>query len=134
MASFSPDPSKMMVSSLVTMMFLHCPKTVGSDFSKLNPMSSEITVPPVKMAISFKMAFLLSPKAGALTAQIFNPPLNLLRTRVAKASLSTSSQIIKRDLFWDMACSKKCKMDWTLEIFFSANKMRGFSNSTFWAF
>lgn len=71
MAYLSPDPSKITVSSLDTIIFLQVPKTVGSDFSKDNPISSLITVPPVKMAISFKIAFLLSPKAGALTAQIF---------------------------------------------------------------
>lgn len=100
-----------MVSSLVTTMFLEVPNTVGSDFSKDNPISSEITVAPVKIAISFKMAFLLSPKAGAFTAQILSPPLNLFNTKVAKASLSTSSQINNKDLFYYMACSKKCKMD-----------------------
>jgi hypothetical protein len=74
-------------------------------------MSSLITVPPVKIAISFKIAFLLSPKAGALTAHIFNPPLSLLRTKVAKASDSTSSHISKRGLYSFIACSKKCKID-----------------------
>lgn len=99
--------------------------------SKVNPISSEITVPPVKMAISFNIAFLLSPKAGALTAQTFNPPLNLFKTKVAKASDSTSSQIINKGLYYYMACSKKCKIDYTLLIFFSANKTKGFSKSTF---
>mmetsp|Transcript_10572 Transcript_10572/g.1664 ORF Transcript_10572/g.1664 Transcript_10572/m.1664 type:complete len:260 (+) Transcript_10572:322-1101(+) len=106
MADFSPVPSKMMVSSLVMMMDLQVPKTVGSDFSKESPISSEITVPPVRMAISFKIAFLLSPKAGALTAAILSPPLNLFKTKVAKASDSTSSQMIKRDLWACIACSK----------------------------
>ena len=57
-----------MVSSLVTMMFLHCPRTDGSLFSRVRPTSSEMTVPPVRMAMSLRIAFLLSPKAGALTA------------------------------------------------------------------
>lgn len=99
--------------------------------SKVNPISSEITVPPVKIAISFNIAFLLSPKAGALTAQTFNPPLNLFKTKVAKASDSTSSQIITKGLFYYIACSKKCKIDYILLIFFSANKIKGFSKSTF---
>lgn len=131
MASFSPLPSKMMVSSLVMMIYLQVPKQAGSDFSKVNPISSLTTVPPVKIAISFKIAFLLSPKAGAFTAQIFNPPLNLFNTKVAKASDSTSSQITNKGLFSFMACSKKCKIDYTEETFFSAIKIKGFSNSTF---
>ena len=67
-----------MVSSLVMMTYLHYPKTEISDFSKLNPMSSLITVPPVKTAISFKIALRLSPNAGALTAHTLSPPLSLL--------------------------------------------------------
>jgi len=121
MADFSPAPSKITVSSLVTMIDLQVPKTAGSDLSKVNPISSDTTVPPVKIAISFNMAFLLSPKAGAFTAQTFNPPLNLFNTKVAKASDSTSSHIINKGLYSFMACSKKCNMDYTLLIFFSAN-------------
>lgn len=103
------------------MIDLQVPKTAGSDLSKVNPISSDTTVPPVKIAISFNMAFLLSPKAGAFTAQTFNPPLNLFNTKVAKASDSTSSHIINKGLYSFMACSKKCNMDYTLLIFFSAN-------------
>ena len=50
--------------------------------------------PPVKIAKSSIIAFLLSPKPGALTAQTFKVPLNLLTTKVAKASPSISSAII----------------------------------------
>ncbi len=67
-------------------------------FSKENPLSSEITVPPVKIAISSNIAFLLSPKPGAFTAAIFKPPLNLLTTKVANACPSTSSAIINKGL------------------------------------
>jgi hypothetical protein len=80
MLSFVPNPSKIMVSSLLTKMDLHCPKTDGSAFSSVNPKSSVITVPPVKTAISYKIAFLLSPNAGALTATTLSPPLNLFKT------------------------------------------------------
>ena len=65
-------------------------------FSNLNPCSSEIKVPPVKTAISSNIAFLLSPKPGALTVAIFNPALILLTTNVANASPSTSSAIINK--------------------------------------
>ena len=67
-------------------------------FSRLKPLSSEITVAPVSIAISSNIAFLLSPKPGALTAAIFRAPLNLLTTSVAKASPSTSSAIISNGL------------------------------------
>ena len=67
-------------------------------FSRVNPLSSEITVPPVKIAISSSIAFLLSPKPGALTAAILRDPLNLLTTNVARASPSISSAIINKGL------------------------------------
>ena len=67
-------------------------------FSKVKPLSSEITVPPVKIAISSSIAFLLSPNPGALTAAIFNEPLSLFTTRVARASPSMSSAIIRSGL------------------------------------
>lgn len=123
MADLSPFPSKITVLSLVTMIYLQEPNTAGSALSKVKPMSSETTVPPVKMAISFNIAFLLSPKAGAFTAQTFNPALNLFNTKVAKASDSTSSQMINKGLYSFMECSKKCKTEFTELIFFSAIKM-----------
>ena len=58
--SFVPKPSIMIVSSLLTKIDLHCPKTDASAFSNYKPKSSVTTVPPVKIAISFKIAFLLS--------------------------------------------------------------------------
>ena len=61
------------------------PSIERSAFSRENPLSSETTVPPVRIAISSSIAFLLSPNPGAFTAAIFNPPLSLLTTRVAKA-------------------------------------------------
>jgi hypothetical protein len=48
--------------------------------------------------MSSNIAFLLSPKPGALTAAIFNPPLSLLTTKVARASPSTSSEMINKGL------------------------------------
>lgn len=70
MISLSPNPFIIIVSSLVIYIFLHLPKTETSDFSKVSPISSETTVPPVIAAMSFIIAFLLSPKAGALTAHL----------------------------------------------------------------
>ena len=67
-------------------------------FSIVKPLSSEITCPPVRIAISSNIAFLLSPKPGAFTAAILSEPLNLFTTKVANASPSTSSEIINKDL------------------------------------
>ena len=62
------------------------------------PNSSDITVPPVSIAISSNICFLLSPNPGALTATTSNVPLNLLTTNVDSASPSTSSAIINNFL------------------------------------
>ena len=62
------------------------------------PKSSLITCPPVKIAMSSNIAFLLSPKPGALTAAIFKPPRSLFTTNVARASPSISSAIINNGL------------------------------------
>ena len=48
---------------------------------------------PTRIAISSSIAFLLSPKPGALIAQHCKVPLILLTTRVARASPSISSAI-----------------------------------------
>ena len=59
---------------------------------------TEITVPPVNIAMSSNIAFRLSPNPGALTATTLTTPLILFTTRVASASPSTSSAIIRRGL------------------------------------
>lgn len=88
-----------MVSSFEIIALLHVPNTLISLSSNFKPSSSETTVPPRETAISFNYAFLLSPKDGALTAHTFNPPLSLFNTKVARHSLSVSSQIISNALF-----------------------------------
>ena len=87
-----------MVLSLSIVTFSAVPSISSVALSKLKPLSSEITVPPVSIAISSSIAFLLSPKPGALTAAILREPLSLLTTNVASASPSISSAIIKRGL------------------------------------
>lgn len=57
------------MSSLVISNFPQVPKIDSSESSNVMPTSSEMTVEPVSVAISFKIAFLLSPNDGALTAQ-----------------------------------------------------------------
>ena len=88
-------------------------------FSILKPLSSEITVPPVKIAISSSIAFLLSPNPGALTAAIFKDPLILFTTNVASASPSTSSAIINKGFPVWATGSKTGRRSFILEIFLS---------------
>ena len=92
----SPDPLTIVVLSLSIVTLSADPNISIVVFSILNPLSSEITVPPVKIAISSSIAFLRSPKPGALTAAIFNAPLSLFTTNVANASPSTSSAITSK--------------------------------------
>ena len=98
MSAFLPSPLTIVLFSLSILTFLQDPKSPIFTFSSLIPRSSEITWPPVKIAISSSIAFLLSPNPGALTATTFRPPLNLFTTKVARASPSTSSEIIIKGL------------------------------------
>ena len=99
------------------------PSIDKSAFSNEKPLSSETTVPPVRIEISSSIAFLLSPKPGALTAAIFKPPLSLFTTNVARACPSTSSAIISKDLpDWDTG-SNIGKISWRFDIFLSNNKI-----------
>ena len=84
--------------SLSTTTLLALPNISIVTDSSLIPRSSLITWPPVNIAMSSNMAFLLSPKPGAFTAAIFNPPLSLFTTKVASASPSTSSEIMSKGL------------------------------------
>jgi hypothetical protein len=86
------------VFSLVIETFLARPSMASVTLSSLMPMSSEITWPPVRIAMSSSIALRRSPKPGALTAQIFNPPRSLLTTSVARASPSTSSEMMSSGL------------------------------------
>ena len=95
----------------------------------LKPLSSDITVPPVKIAISSSIAFLLSPNPGAFTAAIFNAPLSLLTTKVAKASPSTSSAITSNGFPLWATGSKTGRRSFIAEIFLSYSKIYGLSKS-----
>ena len=117
------------VFSLLTVTFFAVPRSLSSAFSRLNPTSSEITVPPVRIAMSSNIAFLLSPKPGALTATTFTTPLILLTTRVASASPSTSSAIINRGLLAFATPSSIGSMSFIFEIFLSKSRTYGSSSS-----
>ena len=118
------------VLSLSITIFSVVPNISSVVLSNLKPLSSETTVPLVRIAISSSIAFLLSPKPGALTAATFNAPLILLTTSVERASPSTSSAIIING-FPDFAvCSKIGSKSFIAEIFWSNIKIYGFSSST----
>ena len=87
------SPTTIVVSSLVTVTLFALPIISVVMFSNLIPSSSVNIWPPVKIAISSSIAFLLSPKPGALTATALNTFLIVLTTNVANASPSTSSAI-----------------------------------------
>lgn len=74
----------MTVSSLEIYTFPQVPKIVWSESSKLTPIYSDITVDPVRQAISLRIAFLLSPNDGALTAHTWTPAWSLLTIRFVK--------------------------------------------------
>lgn len=92
------------MSSFVIVTLLATPSValISSGFSELfymvTPVYSLMNLPPVKMAISWRTAFRLSPKDGALTAHIFRLFLSLLRISPASISLSISSAMIRRGL------------------------------------
>ena len=88
-----------------------------------------MTWPPVRMAISCNMAFLRSPKPGALTAAIFNPPRSLFTTKVANASPSTSSAMIRRGLVVWMTDSSNGTMGCSEDSFFSCRRIYASSRS-----
>ena len=88
----------MVVSSLSDTTRRARPRSSIVALSSLRPISSEITVPPVRIAISCSMALRRSPKPGALIASTLIVPRSLLTTSVASASPSTSSAMITRFL------------------------------------
>src|SRR3984885_5697097 len=94
MSEALPAPSMIVVFSFSTRIFLASPRSFSVAFSSDKPTSSEITVPPVRMAMSCSMALRRSPKPGALTAATLTMPRLVLTTNVASASPSTSSATI----------------------------------------
>jgi hypothetical protein len=77
-----------------------------SALSSDRPTSSEMTVPPVRTAISCRFDLRLSPNPGALTAQTLRPPRSLFTISVARASLSTSSEIMRSGRWVLTTCSR----------------------------
>ena len=94
-----------------------------------NPKSDVITSPPVKIAISCNIAFLLSPYPGALTATTFNTPLNLFKINVDSASPSISSQIITNLPDCCIKLSNNGNISWIFPIFLSVINIYGLSTT-----
>ena len=80
--------------------------------------------------MSSSIAFLRSPKPGALTAATLRPPRSLLTTSVASASPSTSSAMISSGREACTTASRIGSIDCRLLSFFSNRRMKGFSSST----
>ena len=112
-------PSTIVVKSFETVTFLAEPNISSVALSRVNPLSSLITTPPVNTAISSNIALRRSPKPGAFTAQIFNPPRKRLTTNVVNASESTSSAITNNGRPLSAAGCKIGKKSFTLDIFLS---------------
>src|SRR4030088_1914181 len=68
MSEALPAPSMIVVFSFSTRIFLASPRSLSVAFSSDKPTSSEMTLPPVRTAMSCNMALRRSPKPGALTA------------------------------------------------------------------
>ena len=89
-----------------------------------------MTCPPVRIAISCNIAFLLSPKPGALTPATLTIPRILLTTSVASASPSMSSAITSKGLPDLATPSSKGSKSLMLAIFLSKSRIKGSSSST----
>jgi hypothetical protein len=99
-------------------------------FSNVYHNSSEIKVPPLIIAISFRISFFLSPNQGALIAITFKAHLSLFKTNVVKASHSISSAIITISLFhFAASCSSIHNISLIELIFLSVIIIAGFSNT-----
>ena len=79
--------------------------------------------PPMRTAMSSRIAFRRSPKPGALTAHTENVPRSLFTTSVASASPSTSSAMIISGLPVLATLWSSGSMSWRFEIFFSKSRM-----------
>ena len=95
-----------------------------SAFSSLMPNSSEISFPPVRIAISASISFFLSPNPGAFSAKMEKEPRNLFTTNVASASPSTSSaMMINSFLPVPASFSKSGSTSFMVDIFLSVIKI-----------
>ena len=125
----SPAPSTIVVLSLLRLTFFALPRSSTVAPSSDIPTSSEITVPPVKIAISSSIALRLSPNPGALHAAALTVPRKLFTTSVARASPSMSSAMINNGLPTFATDSSRGNISLILEIFLSCSNINGLSSS-----
>jgi hypothetical protein len=97
-SSERPPPSTIVVVSLAMTTRRARPSCEIWVFSSLRPISSVITSPPVRIAMSSSIRLRRSPKPGAFTATPVKVPRSLLTTSVASDSPSTSSAMISSGL------------------------------------
>src|SRR2546422_6904628 len=129
MEAVLPAPSTMVVLSLSTTTFLAFPRSSSLMFSSLMPRSSVIALPPVGVAMSSSVALRRSPKPGAFTAAQCRVPRSLLTTRVARASPSMSSAMMRKGLPARATCSSSGNMSFITLIFFSWIRTRASSRT-----
>ena len=101
------------VFSLVTTTLRAWPSWETCVFCSFRPISSEMTSPPVRIAMSSSIRLRRSPKPGAFTAMLVKVPRSLLTIRVARASPSTSSATIRSGLPAWMTRSSTGRTSWT---------------------
>ena len=117
------------VLSFATTMRRARPSCETCVFSSLRPISSVMTSPPVRIAMSSSMRLRRSPKPGALTATPVNVPRSLFTTSVARASPSTSSAMISSGRPDWMTCSRIGSRSRTEPIFWLAIRTKGSSRT-----
>ena len=103
--------------SLLSVTLSAVPSIVRSVSSIFIPLSVEITVAPVRMAISSSISLRRSPKPGALQAAIFSVPRSLLTTP------STSSAMISSERPLCATGSSTPISSFIVEIFLSVIRM-----------
>ena len=129
MSAFEPTPPTIVVVSLFTLTVWALPSISSWTSFRSKPNSVDTNLPPVRMARSSSMAFLLSPKAGAFTATTSNVPLSLLTTSVDRASPSRSSAMISSLPPCWTSSSSRGSISWIFDIFLSVIRMYGFSRT-----
>ena len=127
--SLVSSKATIVVLSFEIVIFLAFPRSLRVTSSNFIDWSSLINLAPVRIAISSRAAFLLSPNDGARTAETFNTPLFLFNTRVVRASPSISSARIKNGEadFW--TSSRIGTKLVNVDIFWSVIRILGFSSS-----
>ncbi|PKI71537.1 hypothetical protein CRG98_008054 [Punica granatum] len=128
-SSVLPSPTIVVMSFVRTTLEAR-PRTSLPTLSRVRPTSSLMTLPPVNTAMSSRYWLFLSPNPGALRAAIFRDPLSLFTTRVAKASCSISSAIIKTGYPPLMASSRTFMRSLAFVIFLSTRRSLQLSYST----